>query len=657
MTYISPAPPPAESTPEDPGAQVLGRLREGNARLEAALSVSQLGTYEWNIRTQALILDQRSLEIFGFTPDQGRTAEEIYARIHPSDRARVRELVETRVAHGERVDSEYRLELPDGRIRFVASSGQMVQGVDGATEKVFGVFADVTARQEAERALRESEAKFRTIANAMPQMVWSTLADGYHDYYNQQWYEYTGMRPGSTDGEKWNGMFHPDDQAHAWSVWSHSLRTGEPYEIQYRLRHRSGQYRWVLGRALPVRGEAGEIIRWMGTCTDIHDQRMAQDELMAASRRKDEFLAMLAHELRNPLAPISTAAHLLKMAPSDAARVSRSGEIIARQVKHMTALVDDLLDVSRVTRGLVQLHREPIDLHGVLTSAVEQARPLMEELGHELAMHADPAPSIVLGDRTRLVQVVSNLLNNAAKFTRANGRITLSLRIGDAAEISVGDNGIGIEPELLPHVFDLFTQGERTPDRAQGGLGLGLALSRSLVALHGGTLRAESGGRGQGSLFTVRLPLLAQQRTGRQDGDAELASPQRRSLRVLVVDDNVDAAESLAVLLQNEGYQARVATDSHTALEQAAAQHPEVVILDIGLPGIDGYELARRMRSAPATERATFVALTGYGQEHDKLRSIAAGFDHHCVKPANLPQLLQILAHAPGTLDASAAAS
>jgi PAS domain S-box-containing protein len=655
MSSTSPAPPLAESTQDEPRAEVLDRLREGSARLEVALSVSQLGTYEWNVRTQALILDQRSREIFGFAPDQGHTVEEVYARIHPADRAWVRDLVQARIARGERVDSEYRLELPDGRVRFVASSGQMTRGEDGATEKVFGVFADVTANKEADRALRDSEAKFRTIANAMPQMVWSTLPDGYHDYYNQQWYEYTGMPPGSTDGERWNGMFHPEDQAHAWSVWNRSLRTGEPYEIQYRLRHRSGEYRWVLGRALPVRDEAGQIIRWMGTCTDIHDQRMAQDELMAANRRKDEFLAMLAHELRNPLAPISTAAHLLKLAPSDAARVARSGDIIARQVKHMTALVDDLLDVSRVTRGLVNLHREPTDLHGVLSAAVEQARPLLEARGHELAVQADPAPSMVLGDRTRLVQVVSNLLNNAAKFTPQNGRVTLGLRLGDAAEISVGDNGIGIEPELLPHVFDLFIQGKRTPDRAQGGLGLGLALSRSLVELHRGSIRAESAGRGQGSLFTVRLPLLAQQRTGAPGDDDERATSTRRSVRVLVVDDNVDAAESLAVFLQNDGHQARVATDPHTALKQAAAQHPEVVILDIGLPEMDGYELARRLRSEPATERATFVALTGYGQEHDKLRSIAAGFDHHCVKPANLPQLLQILQQASDAQQAAPA--
>ena len=656
----TPPPPQAESTQDDPPARVLGRLREGKARLEAALSVSQLGTFEWDVRTRAVILDQRSREIFGLEPHQGQTEEEVFARIHPADRSWVHDLAAASIARGERLDVDYRLELPGGRVRFVASSGQMVPGEDGATEKVIGVFADVTARKEAERALRDSEAKFRTIANAMPQMVWSTLPDGYHDYYNQQWYEYTGMPPGSTDGDNWNGMFHPEDQPHAWSVWHHSLRTGEPYEIQYRLRHRSGEYRWVLGRALPVRGETGEIIRWMGTCTDIHDQRMAQEELLAANRRKDEFLAMLAHELRNPLAPISTAAHLLKLAPGDAERVARSGEIIARQVRHMTALVDDLLDVSRVTRGLIQLHPEPTDLHEVLASAVEQARPLLEERGHELMVQADPAPSIVLGDRTRLVQVVSNLLNNAAKFTPPKGRITLSLRIGDtadSADISVGDNGIGIEPELLPHVFDLFIQGARTPDRAQGGLGLGLALSRSLVELHRGSIRAESAGHGQGSLFTVRLPLLAQQRTGPPANDGAPAARTRRSVRVLVVDDNVDAAESLAVFLQNEGHQARAATDPHAALEQAAALRPEVVILDIGLPDMDGHELARRLRAAPATEHATFVALTGYGQEQDKLRSIAAGFDHHCVKPPDLPQLLRILAEAADAQQATSAAS
>ncbi|MEO7641775.1 MAG: ATP-binding protein, partial [Ramlibacter sp.] len=366
-----------------------------------------------------------------------------------------------------------------------------------------------TQRALAEKGLRESEAKFRTIADAMPQMVWSTLPDGFHDYFNQQWYAFTGVPPGSTDGEGWNDVFHPQDQAHAWAAWRHSLATGATYEIEYRLRHRSGEYRWVLGRALPVRNEAGAIVRWMGTCTDIHEQKTAQEELVAGSRRKDEFLAMLAHELRNPLAPINTAAHLLKAAPSNPVNVERSADIISRQVRHMTELVDDLLDVSRVTRGLVELERAPVELKAVLGNAIEQVRPLIEARGHQLTTRMPSGDVYVLGDRTRLVQVMSNLLNNAAKYTPVNGALSLSMSAGDRVEVRVTDNGMGIDAQLLPHVFELFTQGERTPDRSQGGLGLGLALVKSLVELHGGLVTAESAGRGLGSAFTVALPQLA----------------------------------------------------------------------------------------------------------------------------------------------------
>ena len=358
-------------------------------------------------------------------------------------------------------------------------------------------------------ALRQSEAKFRTIADAMPQMVWSTLPDGYHDYYNQQWYHYTGVPEGSTDGDGWNDIFHPDDSARAWTAWRASLATGNIYEIQYRLRHHSGVYRWVLGRALPIRDDAGAITRWMGTCTDIDDQKRAEDELRQAALRKDEFLAMLAHELRNPLAPISSAAQLLKLPSLDPQRVNKAGDIILRQVRHMTDLVDDLLDVSRVTRGLVQIARQPLALADVLHSAVEQARPLMEARGHEFTVDDTSAATRVLGDYTRLVQVVVNLLNNAAKYTAPGGRIALSLTT-DAGEacIMVTDNGSGIDAALLPYVFDLFIQAERTPDRAQGGLGLGLALVKRITALHDGSVHALSDGLGQGSSFMILLPLL-----------------------------------------------------------------------------------------------------------------------------------------------------
>jgi PAS domain S-box-containing protein len=504
-------------------------------------------------------------------------------------------------------------------------------------------------RLRGEAALRASEAKFRTIADAMPQMVWSTLPDGFHDYYNQQWYRYTGVPANSTDGDGWNDMFHPDDSERAWATWRASLATGKPYEIQYRLRHHSGVYRWVLGRALPVRDDHGVIIRWMGTCTDIDDQKQAEDALRQASQRKDEFLAMLAHELRNPLAPISSAAQLLMLAHTDPQRVQKAGDIILRQVRHMTDLVDDLLDVSRVTRGLVQIERLPLDLQDVLHSAIEQARPLMETRHHQLTVDIDAAASTrVLGDRTRLVQVVVNLLNNAAKYTPPGGQVTLALT-ADAHEacIMVTDNGSGIAPTLLPYVFDLFIQAERTPDRAQGGLGLGLALVKRITALHNGSVHALSEGLGEGSTFMILLPLLEDAGVAAPSAVAAPVAPAPASrASIMIVDDHPDGVRTLAELLAAQGHDVVMAENGASALAMAAGRSIDAFILDIGLPDMDGHELARRLRASPEGRDALLVALTGYGQAQDRLRSREAGFDHHFVKPADSVALSAVLAQA-----------
>ena len=367
---------------------------------------------------------------------------------------------------------------------------------------------DISAMRHAERAFAEIEARFRAITNAMPQMVWTTQPDGYHEYYNDQWYQFTGAAPGETHGENWNGVLHPDDQARAWERWRHALASGEPYEVEYRLRHHSGAWRWVLGRALPVRGEDGAIQRWMGTCTDIHEQKLTQEALREADQRKDEFLAMLSHELRNPLAPIRSAASLLPLVKDDPVRIAHIGRVIARQTAHMTGLIDDLLDVSRVTRGMITLDRERVALRLLVDEAVEQARPLIEARSHRLSVADHAGEAVVHGDRKRLVQVMSNLLSNAAKYTPEGGCIELGIEAdGDAVRIAVRDNGIGLSPELAASAFELFRQGKRTPDRSQGGLGIGLALVRSLVQLHGGRVALHSEGEGRGCTVELSLPL------------------------------------------------------------------------------------------------------------------------------------------------------
>jgi PAS domain S-box-containing protein len=486
-------------------------------------------------------------------------------------------------------------------------------------------------------------------------MVWSAPASGGNDYLNTRWSEFTGTPEDQSRGDGWRAHIHPDDLDALLAAWERSRDGGAVFEVEHRLIHHSGQYRWVLNRAQPLVGDDGAVVRWMGTLTDIHDKKRGEEEMKAAARRKDEFLAMLAHELRNPLAPISSAAQLLARGTADEKRVRQSSEIIIRQVRHLTGLVDDLLDVSRVTRGLVELQRERVDLKSVVASAVEQARPLVEARRHRLEQAMDAAPAWVDGDRIRLVQVVANLLNNAAKYTPQGGAIALALEVGDGqATLAVRDNGIGIDPELLPQVFELFTQAERTPDRAQGGLGLGLALVKSLVGLHGGSVEAESAGAGLGSVFRITLPLAQPGRViggGPNPSLPAALDGDEPGSHILIVDDNLDAAQSLADILRAFGHRVEVTHEPRSALALAERDWPQVFILDIGLPDIDGYALARQLRAMaeekPRERAALYLALTGYGQAHDKVLSKAAGFDRHFVKPVDLEALLAALVDAP----------
>ncbi|MDB5889754.1 MAG: hybrid sensor histidine kinase/response regulator [Polaromonas sp.] len=381
----------------------------------------------------------------------------------------------------------------------------------------------------------------------------------------------------------------------------------------------------------------------------LRSEQEARRQAERQNRNKDDFLAMLAHELRNPLAPISSAAHLLRVVARDEDRVRQCSEVISRQVGHMTELVNDLLDVSRVSRGLVQMDMQLVNIDLVLDRAIEQARPLITARRQQLT--EAPRPGVELRcDATRLTQAVSNLLNNAAKFTPEGGLITVSAALEQQElVIRVSDNGAGIDPTLLPHVFDLFIQGERTPDRSQGGLGLGLALVKNIVMLHGGKVHAQSDGTGKGSVFTLVLPADNQALDARSEPKAELlAKPvtSGRPLRIMAVDDNADALQTLSALLQAKGHNVSKYQDSGSALRAAATERPEVFVLDIGLPDMDGFELARRLRASGTNDGAVLVALTGYGRPEDRARSHASGFDHHLVKPVDDEALTRILAQA-----------
>ena len=377
--------------------------------------------------------------------------------------------------------------------------------------------------------------------------------------------------------------------------------------------------------------------------SDTTQTQLASEALLEATRRKDDFLAMLAHELRNPLAPISTAAQLLQLTAGDPQRVKQAGTIISRQVTHMTSLVDDLLDVSRVTRGLITLQREQLDLDAVVSHAVEQARPFIEARRHVLTVQAARERVCVHGDSTRLVQVIVNLLNNAAKYTPDGGAISLALQSdGDVARVLVTDTGNGVDASLLPHVFELFTQGTRTPDRSHGGLGLGLSLVRSLVELHGGHVSARSPGVGLGSTFEVTLP-QARASVVMSPGPPAARPLMTQPRRVMVVDDNQDAGQTIATLLEAHGHHVTVCADAASALAAGGLDPPDVFILDIGLPGMDGHALAATLRAQPAHAGALFIALTGYGGAADRAKSGVAGFTHHFVKPVDAQRLLQAL--------------
>lgn len=376
---------------------------------------------------------------------------------------------------------------------------------------------------------------------------------------------------------------------------------------------------------------------------ELASRRAAEQKLLDADRRKDEFLAMLAHELRNPLAPIAMAAQLLKVGPSNPTRLTQTCNVIDRQVAHMTHLLDDLLDVARVTGGMISLADEMLDFRAIVDEALEQARPLINTRKHRLSVTLPEDRVWVRGDATRLVQIVTNLLNNAAKYTMPSGDIRVQLGVReDEAVLTIRDTGIGIDAALLPHVFDIFIQGERSSDRTLGGLGLGLALVKSLVDRHGGTVVASSDGNGKGSQFDLTLP-KARFAEPETDTPPASATAPAVALSILIVDDNEDAASTLALYLEAHGHAVRTAFNAASALTEALHARPRVLILDIGLPDMDGCLLAAKLRALPETRDSILIALTGYGHIEDRERTSAAGFNHHLTKPVVVTQLTELL--------------
>ena len=489
------------------------------------------------------------------------------------------------------------------------------------------------------RALETSEKLYRAIGESINYGVWVSDAAGRAIYISDSFLNLAGLTPERAANDGWTSVLHPDDVEDTMAAWRECARTGNMWYREHRVLGKDGRYHAVLAQGMPIRDETGRIQRWAGINLDISRLKNTERALLEADRRKDEFLATLAHELRNPLAPVRNAVRILDSAAADERQRQWGREVIARQVHRMSLLLDDLLDVSRITRGQLELRKDYVDLKQMVSDAVETARPLLESKKHQLKVSL-PAGNVRLeADPLRLSQVIGNLLTNAAKYTDSGGQISLTAAIANAElTISIRDTGIGLTPESMPGLFTMFSQVNSAVDRAEGGLGIGLALVKGLVGLHGGRVEVRSEGLGHGSEFIVHLPekLLAPATVEKSEPPSEAAnSSEARRCRVLVADDNRDAAESLGMVLRFAGYEAFIAFSGAEALAIGARERPEAAIIDIGMPGMSGHEVARRMRLEAWGRNAVLIALTGWGQEQDKQAARAAGFDEHLTKPVD----------------------
>jgi PAS domain S-box-containing protein len=625
------------------------RLILDNARDYAFIVTDPSGTItEWEGGSET-ITGWRSEEVIG---------QSLSIIFTPEDRVAGRAEAELKTAREAGRAEDKRWHVRSDGSRFFAD-GVLIRLNDDAGN-VHGftkIFRDTTATRQAEEALRTSEERVRLATDAAQLGIWIWDAEAKRiTWENERMYEIFGLphAEGSFSIAHFvDKVLHPDDVAAYEHAMASAQQTGA-FHFEGRLRVTQGAPRWIEATGRVEFSQDGKPVRVIGTTADITRQKRTEEDLRRlasrlseADRRKTEFLATLAHELRNPLAPIRTGIDLLRFGTTDPGVVARVRDTMERQVVHLVHLVDDLLDIARITQGKIELKKEPVELKTIIDTAVETSRPLIEAGHHALSVVLPDRPYLLFVDSTRITQVLSNLLNNAAKYTPQGGRIALSVRVEQQeAIISVTDNGVGIAAESLPMLFEMFTQVGRNLSRAQGGLGIGLSLVRWLVELHGGTVTVSSPGVGHGSQFEIRLPL---------GGDALVwdgvdvpsmgrdADTPAGAFKVLIVDDNIDAAQTLSALLEIAGHRTRVAHDGHDGLRITEQFKPQVIFLDIGMPGMNGYEVARAVRKMSDMEKVVIVALTGWGAEQDRELAKEAGFDDHLTKPASLASVNYLL--------------
>jgi PAS domain S-box-containing protein len=620
-------------------------LLASEERLRLATDAAEIAFWDVNVVDGTLVWQPRLREMFGIASDAPLTLDDFDAGLHPEDRDAVIAAFTAACDPQRRAlfNVEYRtVGRDDGRVRWVAAKGRGLFDRSGVCVRANGTAIDISARKATEQAMEVALEASRTGT-----FHWDIQE-------NRLWWDAAldrlfGLRPEEVvrSLDQFIALVHADDRAEVIRRCERCRDFGEDFQMEFRVVYPDGSLHWLYDRGRTFLDAAGRAKTMTGACVDITDLWQAREALRRSDRQKDDFLATLAHELRNPLAPLSTGLHVLRRDAAVSPATAKVHAIMERQLDHMVRLVDDLLDIARISQGKIALRQEQLALHTVLEQALDVCRPVMEAQGHVLVWEGvDPGLQVV-GDATRLVQVVGNLLNNAAKYTPAGGRVTLRAAAqGDMLRIEVEDTGIGIPAAMLERVFDRFAQVQQHLERAQGGLGIGLSVVKSLVEMHGGRVAAESAGAGAGSRFLVWLLRAQAQQAASvgSDGPAPLAFTRRK---VLVVDDNRDAAATLAMVLEMGGHDVLLAHDGPAALEIAQLHEPSVVFLDIGMPGMNGFETASRLRQLPGGDRRTLVALTGWGSEGDRAKSLSAGFDVHLTKPVEIGAVESVLAALP----------
>jgi two-component system CheB/CheR fusion protein len=619
------------------------RAEEANLRLAAIVESSDDAIIGKTLDGIIMSWNAGAERIFGYS------AEEVLGRhisiLAPPERSDEIPKILERIRSGERIDHyETIRRRKDGQRIRISLTVSPIRDASGKIIGISKIARDITERKRAEEELRKSEEQLRAIFNQTTVGIAQTDLTGRFLFVNQRYCEIVGRPMEEVLRLRMQDLTHPEDLPHNLALFERMIAGGPAFVLEKRYIRPDGSYVWVSSSVSVVKDPQGHPQYTIVVVQDITDRKKAEEAIKEANSRKDEFLAMLVHELRNPLAPISNTLKLMQLRGIQDPVLKRSLDIMDRQVQHLTRLVDDLLDISRITQGKITLRKEPVELRILLTHAVETSRSLIETHQHELSVSLPERPIYVEVDPIRLEQVVVNLLTNAAKYTDPGGRIGLICESEeDQVVIRVWDTGIGIPSEMLDQIFDLFTQIDQSLARSRGGLGIGLTLVRSLVEMHGGSVSAYSAGLNQGSEFVVRLPISPKTPLEQPHVISETTKRDQQRLRILVVDDNIDAAVTLGEMLELWGHEVRVVYDGLSAIETASSYQPDIIILDIGLPRMNGYEVARKLRQEANLSQITLVALTGYGQGEDQDPFREAKFDYHFTKPIDLAALRRIL--------------